>query len=274
MLLVDRVNLVEVRARVREKFARCALLHERSVGEHDEGVGAHDGRKTVRDRDDRDAPFQLLDHFLNVRFRLVIQGTRCLVEYQKLWLPSKRACNDDTLAFSSTQSNPPLAYERIEALGARLDESVDVRHPCSFPHLLIRYRIIIETNIVADGVVQEEKVLRHICDIHAPLRKRNLTTINAIELDCAFAWFEESQDEIDRCRFARPRWAHDAHHRPFPYRELNILENVLPLQVCERDLVELERIVENEGTISLGRLHPPRRIAFIEYDALKVRREL
>lgn len=105
-----------------------ALLDHVALAEHDDLVGITDGRQSVRDDDARlrASLDQLIKSLLHLMLRLGIEGTRCLIKQDDLWLPDESPGNGDTLLLATREAHASLTHERVKALWEEqlvLDES-------------------------------------------------------------------------------------------------------------------------------------------------------
>src|SRR3989344_3086224 len=116
MLGENIVDLVEIRVFALEERFRRPALRDTTIFKNNKFVRIHNCRESVRNRDDRYAPLQLLDGFLNLRLRFRIQGTRCLIKNEELRLSRQDAGNHYPLALSGRKPYPAPTNVGIECL--------------------------------------------------------------------------------------------------------------------------------------------------------------
>src|SRR6476620_9960686 len=104
-----------------------AALHEPSPVEHEDLIGAENGRETMRDDECRTPVPQRVQPFLDQRLALAVQARRRFVEQEDRGICEKCPRDRDTLALSSRQLHATLADYGLVAVGHSLDELVTVR---------------------------------------------------------------------------------------------------------------------------------------------------
>src|SRR3984957_2788376 len=81
-----------------------------------------------------------------------------LVEYQDAWILQDRACDRDTLLFTTRKFQTALAHLGLVAFGCQTDEAVKLRMPRGVFELGIRCRPAAVTDVVTYGVVEQHGV--------------------------------------------------------------------------------------------------------------------
>ena len=112
-----------------------AALGDPAGVEHDDLVGADDGRQAVGDDDGRavrgDAVERRLDRFLGA----AVERAGGLVEDQDRRVLQQRAGDRHALLLAARELQPALADHRFIALRQRGDEVVDRRAACAAPSI-------------------------------------------------------------------------------------------------------------------------------------------
>src|SRR5262249_60874978 len=121
-----------------EQFLMRAALDDLAVLEHQDLVGAADGREPVGDDEGGAAGAQRLQAILNHRFALAVEARGRLVENQDPRVGENRARDRDALPLPARQPDAALADDRVVAPLEALDELVAVRDPADRLALLAR----------------------------------------------------------------------------------------------------------------------------------------
>src|SRR4051794_21880188 len=103
-----------------------ALLAYLAVMEHDDAVGALDGRKTMRDDDRGAIAHHALDGLLDELFGLRVNRTGRLVKDEQRRVESQRTRKRDELLLSDRESRPALLHFRFITSGEPLDKTLGV----------------------------------------------------------------------------------------------------------------------------------------------------
>ncbi len=150
----------------REQLLVGAGLHQPAMVEHHDAVGVDDGGEPVRD-DQRgvvagDALELLLDGALGAR----VQRRGRFVEDHDRGPLEQRPRDGDALPFPARELQAAFAHRRVVAPGQALDEFVDARRARRLLDLGAAGLGPAVADVVGDGVVEQQRVLRH--DAHAP----------------------------------------------------------------------------------------------------------
>ena len=113
-------------------------LDDLAAFEHQDLVGAADGRQPVRDDERRAALPQRLQAVLNQRLALAVEARRRFVENQDARVRQNRARDRHALPLSAGQAHAALADDRVVLLVERLDELVAVGDPADRADLVER----------------------------------------------------------------------------------------------------------------------------------------
>ena len=100
---MTELNLIEpsLRTVLFQKLEMGSGLYYRPLIHHDDHIGIHDGRETVRHHKARAAFSELVQRGLNVLFAFRIQSTGGLVKKQNRSTFQECACDGDTLSLAA-----------------------------------------------------------------------------------------------------------------------------------------------------------------------------
>src|SRR5262249_17473966 len=105
-----------------------------------------------------------------------------------------------------------------------------------------------ESHVLADGAIEQKRVLQHHAELRAEGIEAHLREIRSIHTDHALQWHIESRDQADNGGLSRARWPdkrrnsartrceRDIHQHWFPgvVREANMIESHLAANDAER----------------------------------------
>ena len=101
---------------------------------------------------------------LNISLCLGVQGRGSLVKYHNAGLAQQRARNGNPLLFPARELQAALADQRSVALGKTSDSVVDLGQPGRLLNGVVRRTDESVADVVAHGIVEEDRVLRHHAD--------------------------------------------------------------------------------------------------------------
>src|SRR5262249_55051696 len=153
-------------------------------------------------------------------------------------LACERASDGDALALACREEHAALPYHRVESLRGFFYESVDLGLFRCLPDLVVRDRIIIEADVVAYGVLEQEEILGDVRDVLSPFRQLDLTGIDSVERYRACGRLKQPQNKIDARRLTGPRRTDDAKHASLRDRERHLMQDLSAALVRERHMIE------------------------------------
>lgn len=110
----------------RQQFLMIAALDDHALIEHDDLVGIHHRRQTMRDHQRGTVLRDLFERSLDLHFGVAVERRGRLVEHQHRRPLQDGAGNGDTLFLSARQFEAALTDFRLIALGHAPDEGVDL----------------------------------------------------------------------------------------------------------------------------------------------------
>ena len=108
------------------------------VIEHENQIGVHDGRETVRDHEHGSSGEQAIDGLLNEALGFGVERGRRFVENEHRRIDEKRPRDRETLTLTARQPRASFAEHRVVAVRQRGDEFVCVRGARRAFDLLLR----------------------------------------------------------------------------------------------------------------------------------------
>src|SRR5579885_64801 len=168
-LLVRELQFVEpaVSAAEREQFRMFAGLDDPTALDDDDQVGAADGREAVRDDDCRAPARQVRERLLHKPLRLGVERRRCFVENQHRSIGEDGARDGEALPLPARKKYPALADDGVVAARQLTYELVGVRGARGGLDLGVGRAGPAVSDVVADGVVEENRLLRDERDVLA-----------------------------------------------------------------------------------------------------------
>src|SRR3989344_4412766 len=213
-----------------DKLLVRSLLRYLPVFEHNNAVHFPQRREPVRNRDDRLPFHQLAERLLDFHFALTIERRGRLVEQEYRRVFQYCAGNWDALAFAAGELDAALADHRAVAGRKPGDEVVRLRELRRFDDFLFGCARISVCDVLADGAVEEQRLLRHDRDGVAEALLRHARDIGAVNRNRPRTQIMVAQDEPDERGFPRARPADDTDPLPRRDDEREVLEDdVLPI---------------------------------------------
>ena len=134
-------------------------LDDLPVLEHEDLVGAADGREPVRDHERRASRPQRPERLPDLAFALGVETRRRLVEDQHLRVGEDRTRDRHALPLPAREFHTALADDRVVAVGEPHDELLAVRDPRRVAHFGHRRARLGERDVLGDRAIKEEVVL-------------------------------------------------------------------------------------------------------------------
>ena len=132
--------------------------------EHDDFIGIDNGRQAVGDHQRGAVARDLAQRRLDFLFGEAVKRRGRLVENQNGRAFQNGAGNRDALLLAAGQFQAALAHHGVITLGQAQNEVVDLRHlGGGFDFGVARIGPAI-ADVVADGVVEQHRILRHHAD--------------------------------------------------------------------------------------------------------------
>jgi hypothetical protein len=191
-------------------------LGHASLVEHDDLVGAADGRDTMGHDDRRSALPSRGEPLQNLLLGMGVDGRQRIVENQDLRLDHECPGDGHALLLSPGQRDAAFAHRRVVAfreLGQVLVEARGGRGLREASRMaLVTPRA--EGNVLRDGRAEEKRLLVDEPDGAAQDRKRNLAYIDAVDEHAAGRGIEQPRQQGEQRGLARSCRADDRRGRP------------------------------------------------------------
>ena len=219
----------------------AAALGDHALVEHDDLVGADDGGEPVRD-DQRGAVLRYpLERVLDLLLGVAVERRGRLVEQQDRRPLEDGPRDGDALLLAAGELQAALADLGLVTLRRHADEIVDLGEPRRFLDLGIARLPAAVPDVVADGVVEQDRVLRDHADRHAQRFLGHVADVLAVDRDAPAGHLVEPEQQPRDGRLAgagRPDHRDRVTGGDF---EAEPLEN-FPLRIVgERNVLEADR---------------------------------
>ena len=190
-----------------------AGFHDFSFIHYAYHVGIFDGRQAVGYHDCGAVLHESVECRLHELLILAVERRGCLVENEYGRILQDGAGYGETLALSSREPASAVAYAGVIAMFRFDDEFVGIGYLCRFLHLLLGGIVDAESDIVVEGVVEQDSLLIHIAHEAAQLMHFKVAYVDAVDKNLPLVDVVESRQEVGECRFARSALSHDSHGR-------------------------------------------------------------
>src|SRR5262249_40414703 len=117
--------------------------------------------------------------------------------------------DSNTLSLASGESQATLADHGVIALGQALDKVVGQRGAGGFNHSLMRNIRLAISDVVAHRIVEQDGFLGHNPDLRAQRSHGDIANVEAINLDGARGYIEETRDQVHQRALPRPAGAYN-----------------------------------------------------------------
>ena len=154
-----------------------AAFREAAVVEHKDPVGICNRRQAMGDGEGGAILADPVERLQDVLLGPGVERTGCLVQHQDRRVLHQRAGNRDPLLFAARQFQAPLADLGVEPVGQAVDERQDCGIARGRDYLVLARILAAIGDIVTDGVVEQDAVLRDDADRGAQAFLRDLCNI-------------------------------------------------------------------------------------------------
>ena len=224
-------------------------LNDLSVFEHEDLVGALNGREPMRNHEGGATRAQRSEPVPNMLLGFRVQARRRLVQEQDLGVGENRARDRNALPLASRQAHAAFTHHRLVLVREAFNELVTVGHACHRPDLPSRGTRLCERDVVDDGTVEQEIVLEYDAQVAPVVAQANLCQVMARHEDPATLRLTERHDQRDQGALSRPARSHQSRGRALPCDEAHALENGDSLAILEPDILESDVAIQRrEGS--------------------------
>src|ERR1700739_4178888 len=105
------------------------------------------------------------------------------------------------------------------------------------------------SNIVADGVVEEHRLLRHLANLLAERNKGKIANVVLVQKDRSSCNVEEAWKQVHQGRFPRSTWADQGDHFAPPDSERNAMQDLFAFAVSLVSESHIPNFVESFETL-------------------------
>ena len=164
----------------------AAHRQRQPVGDADDGLAGRDGRKLLQD----------------LVLGLGVQGAGRLVQNQDRGVAEQRAGDGESLALATGEPAAALADDGVVAGRQRHDEVVEAGRLRGGHDLVVGRVELPHPDVVADGAIEEGRLLRDQREAAAEGRQRVLADVASVDLDRPIGRVVEAREHIDQGRLA------------------------------------------------------------------------
>ncbi|KAJ6440267.1 alcohol acetyltransferase [Purpureocillium lavendulum] len=208
-----------------------APLDDPALVQHDDLIGTHHRRQTMGDDKGRTPSADPSQRRLDLRLGLCVDGARRLVEHQH-----RRA-----LHLAARELDALLADLGGVAVGEGEDLVVDGGRATRLVHLLVRRREARVPQVLHDGGVEEQRILRHDADDVPERPLRHVAHVVAVDTHAAAArHVVVPQQQLHERRLARARGADQRDRLARRGEDAHVVDRRALVVVGEVDVVELD----------------------------------
>src|SRR5262249_41460574 len=104
-----------------------------------------------------------------------------------------------------------------------------------------------QTDVISNGGVQENSVLRHKGDFPAKTVERVVRNVDPVDINPSCCWFKETAKKLCQSCLAATAFADDSEALTGLNFQIQVLENRRPRAIAERDVLKLNET--SNGTI-------------------------
>ena len=190
-----------------------AEFYDTSLVEDGDQVGVADGGNAVGDEDGGASAHDFAEVVEDFVFGVGVDAGEGVVEDEDAWAAEQGAGDGGALLLASGEGDAAFADRRVVAFGEAFDVLGDVGgFGGGFDVVKLRLAVFLryaEGDVFADGVAEEECLLRDEADVPAQRVEREFADGVAVDEDGAGLGVVDPRDQIDERRFAGAGGADD-----------------------------------------------------------------
>mmetsp|Transcript_9148 Transcript_9148/g.19313 ORF Transcript_9148/g.19313 Transcript_9148/m.19313 type:complete len:343 (+) Transcript_9148:511-1539(+) len=157
---------------------------------------------------------QIVNRRLHNLLALIVQRRCRLIQNEHRRFANQGSCNSDALLLTTAQFAPTCPHLGLKFVREGLDEGIGVgrfRRSFNLLHSGVIWPRFAPCDILGNGVVEQQRLLRHDTNMipHRPNVK--ITYIHAIDTYPALLWIIEPTDQSSNGRLSTSRFAHEGH---------------------------------------------------------------
>ncbi len=218
-----------------------AGVHQPPAVQHGDAVGELEGGLPVRDQQRRAPGHDRAQRVVDLVLDAGVDGRGGVVQDQQSGVGEDGAGQRDALPLAAGEREALFADDRVVPLGERGDERVGLRGARGCPYLLLARLRVPVGEVGADGVGEEEAVLRHQADRGAQRGVREVPDVLAADPHGAAVGVVEPRQQQRHRRLAAAGGAHHGQRLARLDAQRQVVQHRRALAVAEADGVELDR---------------------------------
>ena len=189
-----------------------------------------------------------LKTFAHHIFRGGIHVTGRFVQDEYVGIVQQGAGKGDGLPLAAGEVHTPFPHLGAEARRVEPDEFRYAREPCRTAHQPLLHGGIVESDIVPDGAVEEDHVLRQVADAAPQIGCVQLADVHAAEAHVALVRRIQADEQPPDRGFARSHAPNDAYALAGPDVQRNVFQRGPPRAgIAEAHVVQIQQRVQRRG---------------------------
>ncbi len=229
-----------------------SALHDLALFDYENLVGSADGGEAVGDDEGGAALHEEVEAVLDHGFGLGVEGAGGLVEDEDPGIGEDGAGDGDALALTAGELDAALAYDGVVLLGETLGELVDAGDTAGVDQLLFGGVGAAEEDVLADGAVEEEGLLKDYAELLAVAAEADGGEVDAVDEDLAASGGVEAADERDDGGLTRAGRAYEGGDGAGSGVEADAVKDGLAGVVGEGDVLEGDVAADGGEIVSSG----------------------
>ncbi len=182
---------------------------------------------------------------LDIPLGLGVERRGGFVEHQDRRVLQDCPGDGDALFFAARKLQPALADERVVALGQAVDQTADLCQPRRFDNIRLTRAGPAIADVIADGIVEQHRVLRNDADRRAQGRLRDVAQVLAIDGDPPSGRVIKAEQQPREGRFARARRSDNRHGAARRHGDIDAMQDLPVRRVMEIHRLEADRAAGN-----------------------------
>lgn len=229
-----------------------AILDNLAVCQHHDAVERRHGGQAMCHHNGGAATHQVLERLLHQRLGLAVQGRRRLVEHQDRRVGQDSAGNGHALALAARNADAALAHHGVKATGQAIDKLGRVGQARCLANLLVSGVGAAVGDILANGAVEQQRLLRHVGNLAAQALLRAARDVLAVHEHATALYVVQAQQQLGECRLAEPDLPTRPTRWPPPSWSVRSLNTLSPAAASRYAKLKCSKSIAPSPTLSSG----------------------
>ena len=184
------------------EFVVSAAFFDAVFGQYQDTFRISYGRQPVSDNDGRSVFRELLEGFFDDILALVIEGTRCFVEYEDRRILEEDAGNREALLLAAGELDAALTDVGVIAVRELHYEVVRIGQLCCFDYLFSCRARLTVAYVLYYRTREQIYILLYDTDLISQALDRYVSYILAIDLYCTLGYVVKARDQAAESRLS------------------------------------------------------------------------